>query len=287
MKNLFFCGRIIGKTGKNWEKLSKAEENGEKKSTLRFFCATNINRSNIMEAMYMKDFFEWLGVNEKVAKVVIWIFVIMVMIISTNMLFESIGLPYYKITYDNLVTGTYSRLWSVLLNILVCFLNFYSIMLLVFRIKEWKGLIKYAIPYVILNFIITEALGYVFAQAFILIYLLMTCYLYSGKNWKYTLYGFISLVINTGVQILWYWYKASNIAYEAIDGITRFALTIDYFIIMGVMIVVKEIYLKKRRDEKCGEEAQLAGSGLEHLTKKESLQKESQKRSHQTQNSTD
>ena len=115
----------------------------------------------------MKDFFEWLGVNEKVAKVVIWIFVIMVMIISTNMLFESIGLPYYKITYDNLVTGTYSGIWSILSNILVCFLNFYSIMLLVFRVKEWKGLLKYAIPYVILNFVISSTLGYAFTQVFI------------------------------------------------------------------------------------------------------------------------
>ena len=87
--------------------------------------------------------------------------------------------------------------------------------------------------------------------------------------------------------MLWYWYKVSNIAYEAIDGITRFALTIDYFIIMGIMIIVKEIYLKQRRDKLCGEAEPEVGSGLEHLTKKESLQKESQKRSHQTQNSTD
>lgn len=235
----------------------------------------------------MKNFFEWLGVNEKVAKVVIWIFVIMVMIISTNMLFESIGLPYYKITYDNLVTGTYSRLWSILSNILVCFLNFYSIMLLVFRVKEWKGLLKYAIPYVILNFIITVTLGYVYAQIFIIGYVLVVCYINSGKKFKYTLYGVISILINISVQTLWYWYKASNIAYEAIDGVTRFALTIDYFIIMTVMIVVKEIYLKKRRDERCGEADQLVYSGSEHSTKKESLQKESQKRSHQTQNSTD
>ena len=235
----------------------------------------------------MKDFFEWLGVNEKVAKVVIWIFVIMVMIISTNMLFESIGLPYYKITYDNLVTGTYSRLWSVLLNILVCFLNFYSIMLLVFRIKEWKGLIKYAIPYVILNFIISSILGYAFTQVFILVYLLIACYLYSRRNWKYTLYCVIALVIDTLIQGLDYMYKVRFIDFSAVDGITRFILSTDYFIIIGIMIVVKEIYLKKRRDEKCGEEAQLAGSGLDNLIKKESLQKESQKRSHQAQNSTD
>ena len=235
----------------------------------------------------MKDFFEWLGVNEKVAKVVIWIFVIMVMIISTNMLFESIGLPYYKITYDNLVTGTYSRLWSILSNILVCFLNFYSIMLLVFRVKEWKGLLKYAIPYVILNFIITVTLGYVYAQIFIIGYVLIICYINSGRRLKYTLYGAIAIIVNILVQSLTYMYRVRFIDFSAVDGITRFILSIDYFIIIGVMIVVKEIYLKKRRDEKCGEEAQLAGSGLDNSTKKESLQKESQRRSHQMQNSTD
>ena len=82
-------------------------------------------------------------------------------------------------------------------------------------------------------------------------------------------------------------YKVRFIDFSAVDGITRFILSTDYFIIIGIMIVVKEIYLKKRRDEKCGEEAQLAGSGLDNLIKKESLQKESQKRSHQAQNSTD
>lgn len=235
----------------------------------------------------MKNFFEWLGVNEKAAKVVIWIFVIMVMIISTNMLFESIGVPYYKITYDNLVTGTYSRLWSILSNILVCFLNFYSIMLLVFRVKEWKGLLKYAIPYVILNFVISSTLGYAFTQVFILVYLLITCYLHSRRNWKYALYCVIALVIDTLIQGLDYMYKVRFIDFSAVDGITRFILSTDYFVIIGIMIVVKEIYLKKRRDEKCGEEAQLAGSGLDNSTKKESLQKESQRRSHQMQNSTD
>lgn len=235
----------------------------------------------------MKDFFEWLGVNEKVAKVVIWIFVIMLMIILTNMLFESIGLPYYKITYDNLVTGTYSRLWSILSNILVCFLNFYSIMLLVFRVKEWKGLLKYAIPYVILNFIITVTLGYVYAQIFIIGYVLIICYINSGRRLKYTLYGAIAIIVNILVQSLTYMYRVRFIDFSAVDGITRFILSIDYFIIIGVMIVVKEIYLKKRREEKCGEEAQLVYSGSDNSTKKESLQKESQRRSHQMQNSTD
>lgn len=235
----------------------------------------------------MKDFFEWLGVNEKVAKVVIWIFVIMVMIISTNMLFESIGLPYYKITYDNLVTGTYSKAGSIILNCLVALLNFYCIIFLVFRVKEFKKIFKYSLLYLVLNVLVNTVFGYGVLQVFIAGYITVFCYLYSNRNWKYALYGFISLIINTGVQMLWYWYKVSNIAYEAIDGITRFALTIDYFIIMGIMIIVKEIYLKQRSDKTCGEAEQEAYSGSDNLTKKESLQRKSQRRSHQAQNSTD
>lgn len=235
----------------------------------------------------MKDFFEWLGVNEKVAKVVIWIFVIMVMIISTNMLFESIGLPYYKITYDNLVTGTYSKAGSVILNCIVGLLNFYSIIFLVFRVKEFKKIFKYSLLYLVLNVLVNTVFGYGVLQVFIIGYVVIFCYLYSNRNWKYALYGALSVLINIAIQTLWYWYKASNIDYVAIDGITRFALTIDYFIIMGIMIIVKEIYLKQRSDKTCGEEVQLAGSGSEHSTKKESLQKESQRRSHQMQNSTD
>lgn len=235
----------------------------------------------------MKDFFEWLGVNEKVAKVVIWIFVIMVMIISTNMLFESIGLPYYKITYDNLVTGTYSKAGSVILNCIVGLLNFYSIIFLVFRVKEFKKIFKYSLLYLVLNVLVNTVFGYGVLQVFIIGYVVIFCYLYSNRNWKYALYGALSVLINIAIQTLWYWYKASNIDYVAIDGITRFALTIDYFIIMGIMIIVKEIYLKQRRNKLCGEAEPEAYSGSEHSTKKESLQKESQRRSHQMQNSTD
>lgn len=50
----------------------------------------------------MKDFIKWLGVNEKIAKLVVWIFVIMIGLIIFNFFFESLGLSYYKITYENL-----------------------------------------------------------------------------------------------------------------------------------------------------------------------------------------
>ena len=50
----------------------------------------------------MKDFVKWLGVNEKVAKVVVWLLIIMVMLILTNTMLESLGFPFYKITYQNI-----------------------------------------------------------------------------------------------------------------------------------------------------------------------------------------
>lgn len=235
----------------------------------------------------MKDFFEWLGVNEKVAKVVIWIFVIMVMIISTNMLFESIGLPYYKITYDNLVTGTYSKAGSVILNCIVGLLNFYSIIFLVFRVKEFKKIFKYSLLYLVLNVLVNTVFGYGVLQVFIAGYIVVFCYLYSNRNWKYALYGVIALIVDLVIQGLDYMYKVRFIDYSAVDGMTRFILSADYFIIIGIMIIVKEIYLEKRSDKLCGEAEQEAYSGSDNLTKKESLQRKSQRRSHQMQNSTD
>lgn len=177
----------------------------------------------------MKDFFEWLGVNEKVAKVVIWIFVIMVMIISTNMLFESIGLPYYKITYDNLVTGTYSKAGSVILNCLVALLNFYCIIFLVFRVKEFKKIFKYSLLYLVLNVLVNTVFGYGVLQVFIAGYIVVFCYLYSNRNWKYALYGVIALIVDLVIQGLDYMYKVRFIDYSAVDGMTRFILSAGLF----------------------------------------------------------
>ena len=235
----------------------------------------------------MKDFFEWLGVNEKVAKVVIWIFVIMLMIILTNMLFESIGLPYYKITYDNLVTGTYSKAGSVILNCIVGLLNFYSIIFLVFRVKEFKKIFKYSLLYLVLNVLVNTVFGYGVLQVFIAGYIVVFCYLYSNRNWKYALYGVIALIVDLVIQGLDYMYKVRFIDYSAVDGMTRFILSADYFVIIGIMIIVKEIYLEKRSDKLCGEAELEAYSGSEHSIKKESLQRKPQRRSHQAQNSTD
>ena len=50
----------------------------------------------------MKDFCKWLGVNEKIAKVVVWVFIFMISLIIINTALESIGLPFYKLTVANL-----------------------------------------------------------------------------------------------------------------------------------------------------------------------------------------
>ena len=57
----------------------------------------------------MKDFVKWLGVNEKIAKVVVWLLIIMVMLILTNTMLESLGFPYYKITYDSNSKKIYTK----------------------------------------------------------------------------------------------------------------------------------------------------------------------------------
>ena len=253
-------------------KYQKKERNRQFALRLR----KNKNVYIIMELMYMKEFFEWLGVNEKVAKVVIYMFVIMAMIIATNMMLESVGLPYYKITYENLVTGTYAQIWSILLNCLVGLLNFYSVIFLVFSLKEFKGIFKYSILYLVLNIIVNTLLGYGVLQIYIALYITLLCYFYSGRKWKYALYGVVALIVDVVVQGLTYMYKVRFIDFSAIDGITRFILSIDYFIIIVVMILVKEIYLK-RRSRLCGEAEPEAGFGSEHLTKKENLPKKSQK----------
>ena len=50
----------------------------------------------------MKEITNWLGINNKLAKVIAWILIIMVFIIITNTMLESIGLPNYQINYNNI-----------------------------------------------------------------------------------------------------------------------------------------------------------------------------------------
>ena len=50
----------------------------------------------------MKDFIKWLGVDEKIAKVAVWALIIMVLLIIFNTFLDSIGVPYYKLSVENL-----------------------------------------------------------------------------------------------------------------------------------------------------------------------------------------
>lgn len=195
----------------------------------------------------MKDFCKWLGVSEKIAKLVVWLFIGMAFLIVTNIMLESIGLPYYKITVDNLSNIDTNVLIEYVSAWLMCFLNFYSITLLVFRVSELKNMFKYALLYLILNALINELLGYFAVQIYIPIYIVLFCYFYSKKNWKYSLYGIVSLIINSFVQYICYLYKLRFIDYENINHLVKSITSIDFLVIMFVVIFVKEIIIKKKK----------------------------------------
>lgn len=195
----------------------------------------------------MKEFLKWLGVNEKVAKVVIWLAVIMGFLIMTNALLDSLGLPYYKITVDNLVKIKTHKVFEYLISWIIGLFNFYTIIFLVFRIKEFKKIFPYSILYLFGNFLVSETIGIIASQIYILIFVLGFCYFYSGKRAKYILYGMISLIFNTFVQYIWYTYKLSSLNVSDINETTKIILGIDLIIIMTIIIIVKEIYLKQRR----------------------------------------
>lgn len=226
----------------------------------------------------MKDFIKWLGVNEKIAKVAVWLLIIMVTLIIFNTALDSVGFPHYQITYDNLKQINAVKVIRVCASLLVCFVNFYTIVLLVFRIKDVKPILKYAVLYVMLSWIITQTLNYGILQIFIALYILIFCYLYSNKKPKYILYGIISFIINTAVQGITYLYKMNIIDFSKVTTITRALFSIDYFIIMGIIILVKEIYLKKRGGKTCGMDQEV-GYGLVNSKAKTKSQRKSPKKS--------
>lgn len=197
----------------------------------------------------MKDFIKWLGVNEKVAKAVVWLLIIMVLLIVTNTMLESIGFPNYQITYDNLRAIKSNIVLEYLISWIIAILNFYTITFLVFGVKEYKKLFKHSLLYLLANIIMTSIFNYGIAQIFIIIYFLIFSYYYSNKKIKYVLCMIISLIINILIQGVAYYYKARLITYESLNRLTQSVLSMDYFIIMGMIILVKEIYLKKRGEK--------------------------------------
>lgn len=194
----------------------------------------------------MKDFVKWLGVNEKVAKVVVWILMIMVSLIIINSFMESIGLNYYKITYESIKKVSINKILEYLTVYIVTLLNFYSIVLLVFRVKETKRILKYALLYLVLNSILTLYLPKSIMLIFVIGYTTIFSYFFSGKKWRYVLHTIIAFIFTTIIQGIWYLSKIRFIDTLSLNNITKSLLSLDYFIIMAVIILVKEIYLKKR-----------------------------------------
>lgn len=225
----------------------------------------------------MKDFIKWLGVNEKVAKVVVWLFIIMIMLIVTNTMLESIGVPYYAITYDNLKKINSNEVYDFLIASIISLLNFYSIVLLVFKIKESKKIFKYSLLYLFLNSIFIGTISEKLVSVFIVLYVIWFCYIFSNKKLKYALYGLIACIINIIVQAIWFMSKVRFINFTMLNDATKSVLSIDYFIIMSIIIIVKEIYLKKRGEKKCLEN-QDAYFGSANSKTKANSQRKSQKK---------
>ena len=197
----------------------------------------------------MKDFIKWLGVNEKVAKVAVWMLIFMVFLIVINTALNSLGFPHYAITYDNLKNINTNMIFEAILSVIITILNFYVIILLVFRIKQIKSIFKYSILYLILNFMVINIFNQAFLQIFIMLYCLIFCYIFSSKQKKYIIYGVMSIIINTIIQGICYIYKVQFLDYSSLNRTTQTLLSFDYFIIMAVIILVKEIYIKKRGEK--------------------------------------
>lgn len=214
----------------------------------------------------MKEFIKWLGVNEKVAKVAVWLLLIMITLIIVNTALASLGFPNYQITYENLKEMDTNNLFNNIFSWIISILNFYSITLLVFRINKLKDIFKYAMLYLILAILIKGLTNYAIAQIFILLYIIVFCFKYSKNNWKYILYGLGALIINSVVQFICYIYKMRFIDMSVMSYSTKMILSLDYFIIIGIIILVKEIYLKKRGEKRWMHQA---GCGSANLKKKE------------------
>ena len=223
----------------------------------------------------MKDFIKWLGINEKVAKVIVWLAIIMGFLILTNAMLASIGFPNYQINMENLKQINFNAFGEILTGWLILYLNFWSIILLVFRIKSIKKILGYSILYLLLNVLITKVFNGGITQIFMFIFFLSFGYFYSKRQRKYILYMIISLVVNTVVQGITYVFKLKCINFDELGSTTQALLSIDYFIFMAMIILVKEIYLKKRGENGCLETDGKAkvGSGSENSKTKLKSQK--------------
>ena len=200
--------------------------------------------------MYMKEFCKWLGVSDKTAKVVVWIFILMSFLIVTNVMLESVGLPFYKLTVENLSKINYPKLLDYGISWIIVLLDFYGVMFLIFPIKDFGKIFKYSILYLILNIIVFNLFGNGVLQIFIVLFTVIFSYLYSNKNKKYILYGFGGYLVSVIVQYVCYLYKARFIDFANIDRLNKFLTSLDYFIFMFIIILVKEIIIKNKSENK-------------------------------------
>lgn len=194
----------------------------------------------------MKDFCKWLGVNEKIAKIVVWLFIFICMLIIFNAALDSFGLPYYRITAENLSKVKISKIFNAFFGWITTLLNFYSIILIPFRFSDIKSIFKWSILYLVLNVLISILFNSAIAFYFIIIYVLLFSYLFSNKNSKYVFLAIVSFVINTFIQYICYLYKIRFIDMLQINYLHQFLLSLDYFAVMFVIIIIKEQILRKR-----------------------------------------
>ena len=197
----------------------------------------------------MRDFIKWLGVDEKIAKVAVWALIIMVLLIIFNTFLDSIGVPYYKLSAENLSKINTNMIIEYVCAYIMSFLNFMSVVLLVFRVKETKKILKYAILYLAINAIIAETFNYTIAEVLITLIMIIFCYLYSGRKLKYVLYAIVSILINFIIQYITYIYKIQFIDYASLNAMQKLIVSIDYYILLTLIIAVKEIYLKRRGEK--------------------------------------
>lgn len=223
----------------------------------------------------MKDFIKWLGVNEKVAKVIVWLAIIMGFLILTNAMLDSLGFPNYQINMENLKQINPHKLIEILSGWILVLLSYYSLIFVIFRISEWKKIILYSLLYLCLNVVVSMTFDPGIVQLFIVVFLVVFSYLYSGKNKKYIVFAILSMLLNVIVQGITYIFKVQLLNYKELSYTTQAILSIDYFIIMAMIILVKEIYLKKRGEKEC---KGIASSGSENSRTKKKSHKKSHKK---------
>ena len=194
----------------------------------------------------MREFIKWLGINEKIAKIAIWIFIFMIFFITTNAMLDSLGFSNYKITYENL-KNVNSKTLDYISSWLVSFISFYLTVLLVFSIKDLKKILKFALLFVLGNILTSILFNYVGVQIYIVLFIPLFCFFYSDKKWIYTAYGLISLIFNAVMQYMFYSFKLSGIDLVNLNETTKNILGIDYIITMIIIILIKEIYMNKLR----------------------------------------